>query len=279
MGHAGRHRTGLRTRQRSHGRTGSSPGPDGAAWREVEARIDGGDQSLFTPCYLALASEIRAVTSLPVLVDGFEMPDDEQLARQEGATLPDDALEGLDVLVSLQVDELRIAVVYQDATGRVWRSGRHGFEDPEPGLGRWADLGSRPVVLAGAMPLGAATVALRTGAHGGWHEPDVVNRGYWMCALNTKELNRTPEFIYRDAEGEAFTVEVSFSDSELPQLWPVQAPSTGRLRGYSARSNTVTSDTWHVDLSDVGPMPLETPSESSPRVSASIRHGSLRPQS
>jgi hypothetical protein len=245
---------------------GFLPDPASAAWEQVKARIDDGDDDgLYEPFYLALASRIRAVTGLRTLVydAGIGMSYDEQVAREEGATEnAADLLRRLDVLVSLQVDEMRVAVVYRDAQG-VWSSGRYGYEDPEP-LGRWRDLGSNPAVLAGRIPLGAATVNLRVSAPGPWMQPDALNRGAWICALDTRELRRAPQLRYLDAEGAEFAVEVPFEQPEPPQLWPVQAPSPGRLVSHSHGSgNTVEGGDWEVEISTVGPGAgaTETPGE------------------
>ena len=242
------------------------PDPDSAAWEEVKTRIEDDDILSSTPFYLTLASKIRALTGLTTLIHdvAIDVSYDEQLARQEGATSnAADLLRGLDVLVWLQVDEVRVAVVYRDAQGQVWSSGRYGYEDPEPGLGRWADLGSNPAVLAGRVPLGAASVNLRISARGPWIEPDALNRGVWICALDTRELRRTPQLRYHDAEGVEFAVEVPFDSPEPPQLWPVQAPTRGRLVAYGGAGSTVEGGDWRVEISTVGPGAgaVETPGE------------------
>ncbi len=228
------------------------PEPDGAARRELEARVAADGWELTEPYYLALASRLRALTGLPVLVYEADMPYEEQLARQTGAAAPDDPLDGLDVLVSLRVDERRVAVVYRDAEDQVWTSGRYGFDDPVPGLGYWEDLGANPAVVAGKLPMGAVGVALRVG-RGPWVEPSEIAHGYWICALDARRLTTDPKLAYRDAEGAEFALEVPFDGPGLPRLWALQAPPGGRLVQHGGGTEVHEHDGWRIEVTDWGP--------------------------
>jgi hypothetical protein len=233
---------------------GFLPDPENEAFEEVATRADGiGDDAytLFVSYYRALATRLRAETGLPVLIDGFG-PDEEQLALQAGA--PVRGPDGLDVLVSLQVRADRLAVVYRGHDGQVWGTDWHGVVEPQPGVERYASLGSSPAIFAGALPFGAAAVKLRIG-RAPWVEPTAVNRGFWLCVLDAVELTHTPQLVYSDAEGVEFTIEVPLDEADLPAVWPTQAPATGRLVAYSpAHSNQLEADGWQVEILSSGPI-------------------------
>jgi hypothetical protein len=112
-------------------------------------------------------------------------------------------------------------------------------------------LGDNPAVVAGALPMGAAQVAFKLG-RAPWVEPDQINRGFWIRRLEAREVHWTPTLAYRDADGIEFAIEVPFDGPETPALWPVQAPSAGRLATHSRRSKQVEGDGWRVDTSSYG---------------------------
>ena len=62
--------------------------------------------------WLALARELHARLGVPVLVDEVEMPIAEQLRRQGSAAPAIDAFAGLDVILSVRIDEHRHAGLF-----------------------------------------------------------------------------------------------------------------------------------------------------------------------
>ena len=83
--------------------------------RRIESEDDG--QTVLDVFWLALARHMHALLGIPVLVDEAEMPIGEQLGRQLG-TVPDpDPLAGLDVLLSVRIDEHRVAAVFTGGLG------------------------------------------------------------------------------------------------------------------------------------------------------------------
>lgn len=214
---------------------------------ELAERVDGTDDAadtLYVSYHYALAAQLRAETGLPVLIHGFDSVE-EQLAMQQGA--PPAGTDGLDVLVSLRVADDRTAVIHRDADGSPWVSGWHGVVAAEPGLGRYAQIGSNPAILAGELPFGAATVELRVG-RGPWIEPGATGHGSWLCVLDTPELTRTPELIYRDVEGVELVIEIPLDAAGVPALWPAQAPPPGRSSAFSpGHSYRLETDGWEVE--------------------------------
>ena len=125
------------------------------------------------------------------------MPYREQLARQSGKKPTKDPLADLDdVLVSLRVDEYRVAVLFRDAEGEIRGSGSYGYEDhPLPAGEPWTELGMHPVVLAGTVPGGTIGVSVRVGP-GAWTEAE-VHGSHWICQLAARVPEREAEIRYR----------------------------------------------------------------------------------
>ena len=172
------------------------PEPQGAAWTELEDRIEA-DGGLAEPFYVKLAARLSAGLRCPVLVDEIGMPYREQLARQSGKRLTNDPLAGFDdVLVSLRVDDYRVAVLFRDAVGQIRGSGSYGYEDhPLPAGEPWTELGTHPVVLAGTVPEGTIGVSVRVGP-GAWTEAE-VHGSHWICQLAARVPEREAEIRYR----------------------------------------------------------------------------------
>ena len=172
------------------------PEPQGAAWTELEDRIEA-DGGLEEPFYVTLAARLSAGLGCPVLVDEIGMPYREQLARQSGKKPTNDPLADLDdVLVSLRVDEYRVAVLFRDADGEIRGSASYGYEDrPLPAGEPWTELGTHPVVLAGKLPAGAVGVSVRVGP-GAWTEAE-AHGVYWICQLAARVPEREAEIRYR----------------------------------------------------------------------------------
>ena len=83
--------------------------------RRIESEDDG--QTVLDVFWLALARHMHALLGIPVLVDEAEMPIDEQLRRQLGTAPDPDPLAGLDVLLSVRIDEHRVAAVFTGGLG------------------------------------------------------------------------------------------------------------------------------------------------------------------
>jgi hypothetical protein len=179
--------------------------------------------------WLALANRLHALLGMPVLACEIEMPIAEQLRRQLATPMSADPLTGLDVAVSLPIDEQRIAAVWREELS-LWGAARVPGE-PWP-VGWNTQLGSDPEVRAGWLPPGAvaASVCDRAGA---WHEAR-TGGGVWLCALPQRSGQNDPPVAYRDVEGTEFRLEVEVDG--LPGLWPVQAGVAPRL---SQRSSDV----------------------------------------
>ena len=240
--------------------------PENAAHDDLVDRVDGTDDAAYTlyvSYFYALAGRLRAETGLPVLIHGFG-PVEEQLALQQGAAPA--STDGLDVLVSLRVAEDRTAVIYRNADGNPRVTGWHGVVAAEPGLGRYKQIGSQPAILAGELPFGVATVELRVG-RGPWLHPGATGRGFWLCVLDTPELTRTPELVYRDAEGVEIAIEIPLDSAGVPALWPTQAPPPGPSSAFSpGHSYQLETDGWrvetvhHGDFLPLAQVLLDTPS-------------------
>ncbi len=83
--------------------------------RRIESEDDG--QTVLDVFWLALARHMHALLGIPVLVDEAGMPIDEQLRRQLGTAPDPDPLAGLDVLLSVRIDEHRVAAVFTGGLG------------------------------------------------------------------------------------------------------------------------------------------------------------------
>jgi hypothetical protein len=135
----------------------------------LERVADGEQWELVERFYLALARHVRALIGAPVLVyESALMPEEEQLARQGGRgaeTL--DPLAGLDVLVSVRLDEHRVAALWRNDEGYIDASGSVGRAEETTSVGRCIQLGADPVVLAGELPPGSCRPgACRGGGRG-----------------------------------------------------------------------------------------------------------------
>ncbi len=181
--------------------------------------------------WLALANRMHTLLGIPVLACEIEMPIAEQLRRQLATRPSADPLAGLDVVVSLLIDEQRIAAVWRDEAS-LWGAARVPGE-PWP-VGWSTRLGSDPEVRAGWLPPGAvaAFVCDRAGA---WHEAR-TGGGVWLCVLPLRGGQDDPAVAYRDVEGNEFRREVDVDG--LPGLWPVQASASPQLsqRGSDVRA-------------------------------------------
>jgi hypothetical protein len=219
----------------------------GEAITALRTRVaDGGDRESVERFYLALARHAHGLIGRPVLVyESMLMPEEEQLARQGGrGEATADPLARLDVIVSVRVDEHRVAAVWRGAEGDVEASGSVGHTDEVTSIWRCTQLGSDPVVLAGQLPPGAVAAVVADG------EP-VVSGGYWICVTRSRTLRRDPEISFLDVDGNVFEHDVPFDG--LPRLWPTQAPPGARLVQRGGGTEVLEADEWRVEITDWGP--------------------------
>ncbi len=214
----------------------------GDAAARLLARIEDGEWRLSEAYFLALGRELHRRLGIPVLMTNLDTTEAEQLARQAGAA-PADPLAGLDVVVSQRIDEFTVAAV--------WR-GEWGLEgaasvargDSALGIGYCSVLGFDPHVVAGRLPPGAVSVAVR--GRGDWHEP-AIHDGAWLCVLPERAGQKEPKVIFRDGDGTEFAVVVDpgaavpspFHGASVPALWPVQADGRPHLSSWGGPSGTV----------------------------------------
>jgi hypothetical protein len=219
---------------------------DAEAVSALRDRVASGeDWDLVERFYLALARRTHALIERPVLVyESSLMPEEEQLARHGGrGSTNTGSLAGLDVIVSVRVDEYRVAAVYRNAEGYVEACGSVGLSDEIQAVTRCAQLGADPVVLAGELPPGAVAPALDEG------EP-IVSAGYWICLTGRRTFRREPKVRFLDADGEVFD-EVVPADG-LPWLWPVEGPPGARVVQRGAGTQVLEAEQWRVETSDWG---------------------------
>ncbi len=186
--------------------------------RRVESEDDG--QTLLDVFWLVLAQRMHALLGIPVLVEESEMPIEEQLRRQLGTEPDPDPLAGLDVLLSVRIDEHRVAAVFTGGLGglETYAIGRVGHPGDAHEVGPWATEISRdPQILAGKLPGGAAGVVVRDRA-GTWHEATVAS-GVWLCVLPQRSGQEDPPYEWRDARGLPYTPgEDDFIYAQPPDL-------------------------------------------------------------
>jgi len=214
----------------------------GDAVSRLLARIEDGEWRLAEAYFLALGRGLHRRLGIPVLIGGLEMTEAEQFARQAGAP-PADPLAGRDVVVSVRIDEFSVAAVWRGEWG-IEGSASVGRGEFEPGIDYCTVLGFDPHVVAGRLPPGAVNVAVRGRRE--WHEP-VINDGVWLCVLPERAGQKEPEVAFRDGEGTEFKVEVDvrgavpspFHGASVPAVWPIQAGSRPRLRGWGGPAGTV----------------------------------------
>lgn len=211
---------------------------EGPAISALRERLDGEDGwELQERFYLALAAHVHARIGQPVLVyESALMAEEEQLARQggRGAEPAGSPLAGLDVIVSLRIDEHRVAAIWRDEEGHVHASGSVGRDREDWTVSRCIDIGSNPVVLAGQLPPGAVRPA-------GLDGELVTGGGYWLCRTGKRLLRREPEVTsYEDVEGKPFAHRVPFDG--VPDLWPRQAPP----------HEQADQDEWRIHVEDWG---------------------------
>jgi hypothetical protein len=141
--------------------------------------------------------------------------------------MPDDALSGLDVAVSLPIDRQRVAAVWRDPPSI--RGSARAPADPRE-IAWNTELGSDPEVRAGWLPPGAIAASVRDRG-GVWQEAS-TGSGVWLCALPQRSGQHDPPVAYRDVEGHEFALEIDVEG--LPGLWPRQADAPPQLTEHSA---------------------------------------------
>jgi hypothetical protein len=191
-----------------------------------------------------LALELRAgEVTADVDRDGYqrelEVPIAEQLRRQLKTAARADPLAGLDVAVTVAIDGQRIAAVWRQEMS-LWGSARVPAE-PWP-LGWNTLLGSDPEVRAGVLPPGAVGASVRDRA-GAWHQAR-TGAGAWLCALPQRAGQDDSPVLYRDIEGNEFTLELDLG--RLPGLWPAQAAVTPELTQHGSDLLGYSAGGWHV---------------------------------
>lgn len=190
--------------------------------------------------WLALAARLDSLLGIPVLVPEVEMPVAEQLRRQRGLPMPGDALAGLEVAVSLPVDDQRIAAVWR-IDGSSTRGSARAPEESWP-LDWNTELGIDPEVRAGWLPPGAIAAALRD-RDGAWHKAR-TGRGVWLCALPQRAGQHDPPVVYRNIEGHQFEREIVVD--ALPGLWPRQAGTRPQCMEQTAEHLQYSAGGWDV---------------------------------
>ena len=157
------------------------------------------DGSVLVEVYwLALAEHLHRLFGIPVLVHDVEMPIGEQLRRQGALPPADDPLAGFEVVVSVPVDEYRVAAVFL-REGYLHGLGRLPDSREEWPIARLTELGRDPQVVAGRLPRGAVAAAVQDRA-GEWHDA-AVGPGAWLCVLPQRSGQDEPAVRYRDAAG------------------------------------------------------------------------------
>lgn len=231
----------------------------------LNERIESDDDGyvLIEAYWLALAGHLHRLLGIPVLAHDVEMPIGEQLRRQRAAKPAGDPLAGLDVALSLRVDEHRVAAIFVREED-LWGAGR--VPDPDGGwpLDRVTELGTDPQVLGGRLPRGAAAAEVQDRS-GRWHEA-TVGPGVWLCVLPQRSGQVEPAVRYRDAAGhpvdfqeedddfsagvpdEEAAIDAAASDAEqvlrgarLPALWPRQAGGRAELFGWEGGRDAATA--------------------------------------
>jgi hypothetical protein len=136
----------------------------GEATAALRARVAvGEDWTLVERFYLALARHAHELLGRPVLVyESMLMGEEEQLARQGGrGSATTDPLAGLDVIVSVRVDEHRVAAIWRvPEEGIVVASGSVGYDEETESVWRCTELGADPVVLAGQSTFRAFAITI-----------------------------------------------------------------------------------------------------------------------
>ncbi len=191
---------------------------------ELRARVEA-DEGLLNVYLLALATRVHELVGIPVLVMDIEMPFDEQERRQAKLPPEEDPLAGMDVLVSLKIDEHRTAAVTLREGLWMFASARAGDPDQARGIGRGlTEVGLDPHVVAGTLPPGAAGVRVQDHA-GVWHAA-ATGRGGWLCVLPQRGRgDEEPPYEYLDASGNAFTPDEDAWDIEEPPSLQEHEPS------------------------------------------------------
>ena len=173
---------------------------------ELRARVEA-DEGLLNVYLLALATRVHELVGIPVLVMDIEMPLDEQERRQAKLPPAEDPLAGMDVLVSLKIDEHRTAAVTLREGLWMYASARAGDPDQAHSIGPGlTEIGLDPHVVAGMLPRGVAGVRVQD-CEGTWHAV-VTGRGGWMCVLPQRSCGEEqPPFEYQDVSGNAFALD------------------------------------------------------------------------
>lgn len=220
----------------------------GEATAALRARVaDGEDWELVERFYLALARHARDLIGWPVLVyESMLMPEEEQLARQGGrGGATTDPLAGLDVIVSLRVDEHRVAAVWRSQEeGVVMASGSVGYGEGTESVWRCTPLGADPVVLAGELPPGAVAPVLSDGT-------PIVSGGYWICLTPYRSLPSDPQIRFLDVEGDVFDEAIAVEG--VLWLWPTQAPPGARVVQHGGGTEVLEAGAWRAEITDWGP--------------------------
>ena len=196
-----------------------------------------------------------------MLAHEIEMPIAEQLHRQLGTPPADDPLAGLDVAVSVRVDEHRIAAVFV-REGYLWGVGRVSDLADEWPIGGVTELSFDPQVLAGNLPRGAVAAAVED-RKGKWHEAS-IGPGVWLCVLPQRSGQNEPAVRYLDAAGakvdfpeddfsagvpdELDAINAVSSDAErvlggalVPVLWPRQVGGRPSLYAWEGDRDAATA--------------------------------------
>jgi hypothetical protein len=211
--------------------------------------------------WLALASELQARLRVPVLVDEIEMPIAEQLRRQQHAAPAADAFEGLEVILSLRIDEHRHAGLF--VRDEMIFGSAHLPDVSDAWLVERAttEIGRSPQVLGGGLPRGAVSAEVRD-RKGVWHAA-VTIPGLWLCVLPQRSGQDDPEVRFRDLAGnppphheDDFSAGVALEDppdavsaqaakvlsgAQVPALWPRQVSGRPELYAWEGEAGAATA--------------------------------------
>ena len=163
------------------------------------------------------------------------MPIVEQLRRQRPSAEAADAFEGLEVILSVRIDEHRHAGLFVRDDMIFGSAHLPDVSDAWLVERATTEIGRSPQVLAGGLPRGAVGAEVRD-RKGVWHSA-VTIPGLWLCVLPQRSGQDDPEVRFRDLAGnppphheDDFSAGVPLEDP--PDAVSAQARRCSRARRY-----------------------------------------------
>ena len=196
-----------------------------------------------------------------MLVDEIEMPIAEQIRRQQSAAPAIDAFTGLEVILSVRIDEHRHAGLF--ARDDMVFGSAHLPDVTDAWLVERAttEIGRSPQVLAGGLPRGAVSAEVRD-RKGVWHAA-VTIPGLWLCVLPQRSGQADPPVRFRDLAGnppphhdDDFSAGVPQEDpsdavraqaaevmsgAQVPALWPRHVSGRPHLYAWEGEAGAATA--------------------------------------